>query len=331
LARFGVAMHRGKLGVTQDFEDSLEPAQDAGNPYRYKYFASLDPEGGRVAGIGGWRRSQGRDHSQQLDTFFNQGLISEVLYLVRIGKEASVYCCRGGEFLAGRLAVSSVRRPDEPDVRRRSADGAGGVPASKDTLIAAKVYRARQYRFKNDAVYQEERTRGMKGQAARALAKKTGFGREVQTGSWVAHEFEALRELYNAGCDVPKPILADADAILMEYVGDENGPAPQLNQVEMNREDAEVQFERTMMNVEILLACNRVHGDLSAHNILFRDGHVVLIDFPQTVDARFNSQAERLLHRDVTNVCRYFNQFGVGADAWGLANDLWRRWRHAEL
>jgi RIO kinase 1 len=99
----------------------------------------------------------------------------------------------------------------------------------------------------------------------------------------------------------------------------------------MNREDAEEQFERTMRNVEVLLACNRVHGDLSAHNILWWDGHVVLIDFPQAVDARFNSQAEQFLHRDVENVCRYFNQFGVGADAWSLADDLWRRWKYADL
>ncbi|HEY7270054.1 MAG TPA: RIO1 family regulatory kinase/ATPase [Dehalococcoidia bacterium] len=313
--------------MTQDFDDRGDDG--VSRPYRYRYDPSFDPTGGQVSGLSGHRRSQGRDHVRQLDSFYHQGLIADVLYLVRIGKEASVYCCRGGEFLSARLAVNSVRRPEELDLRRLAQPS--GDDGEAEPLIAAKVYRARQYRFKNDAVYQEDRTRGMKGQAARALAKKTDFGRDVQTGSWVGHEFGALKELYEAGCDVPKPLIADADSILMEYIGDENGPAPQLNRVDLNREDAEAQFERTMTNIEILLACNRVHGDLSPHNILYWDGHVVLIDFPQAVDARFNSQAERLLHRDVDNVCRYFNQYGLGADAWAVANDLWQRWKHAEL
>ncbi len=312
-------------------------------------------DGGHVGGLRGWRRSQGRDHIQQLDTFYHQGLISEVLYLISIGKEASVYCCAAGEHLkAGesrRLAGWKTSPPNPlsvngeggsrrgeatlpaplslPGLRPEPVEGRGA--GGEGPLVAAKVYRARQYRFKNDAVYQEERTRGMKGQAVRALAKKTDFGRKIQTGSWVNHEYEVLKELHDAGCDVPRPLSLGEDAILIEFVGDEDGPAPQLNRVELNREDAEEQFERTMKNVEIALALHRVHGDLSAHNILWWDGHVVLIDFPQAVDARFNSQAERLLHRDVENVCRYFAQFGVKTDAWAAAHELWRRYTFAEL
>lgn len=301
-------------------------------------------DGGRISGLRAWRRSQGRDHIYQLDRFYGEGLISEVLSLVRIGKEASVYCCRAGAHLAGQhFSISALQQEPAPgeqdhgqgDPLTYSHSGSGRQadqpPGRLAPLVAAKVYRARQYRFKNDAVYQEQRTRGMKGQSVRALAKKTDFGRKVQTGSWVGHEFETMKVLYDAGCDVPRPIEMDADAILMEYIGDEDVAAPQLNRVRLDREEAEAQFERTMMNVEIALACHRVHGDLSAHNILFWDGRVVLIDFPQAVDARFNGQAERLLHRDVDNVCRYFAQFGVQADAWGLANDLWRRYTCAEL
>jgi RIO kinase 1 len=278
--------------------------------------------GGRLSGLGTQRRSQGRDHIQQLDAFYDQGLISEVLYLVSIGKEASVYCCRGGRFLAGRQASTS---------RITDWDDGPAAEGGASPLVAAKVYRARQYRFKNDAVYQEERTRGMKGQAKRALAKKTHFGREIQTGAWVNHEYEVLKELYDAGCDVPRPLDSSGDSILLEFLGDEDGPAPLLLRVELNREDAEEQFERTMRNVEIALSLHRVHGDLSAHNILWWRDHVVLIDFPQAVDARFNSQAQQLLERDVANVCRYFAQSGVQAEPWRLARDLWRRYQRAEL
>jgi len=284
-------------------------------------------DGGHISGLRAWRRSQGRDHIQQLDTFYAQGLISEVLYLISIGKEASVYCCAAGEHLTGDQSRRLMGWTGARDPGRMAGERDG----KSTPLVAAKVYRARQYRFKNDAIYQEERSRGMKGQAVRALAKKTEFGRKVQTGSWVGHEYEILKELHDAGCDVPRPLAIGDDAVLIEFIGDEDGPAPQLNKVELNREDAEEQFERTMKNVEIALSCHRVHGDLSAHNILFWDRQVVLIDFPQAVDARFNSQAERLLQRDVENVCRYFGQFGVKADAWALAHELWRRYTFAEL
>ena len=85
-------------------------------------------------------RSQGGEHIAKLETFQDQGLIGEVLGLVKIGKEASVYCCRGG-------------------------------PALDVDLVAAKVYRARQYRFKNDAVYQQARDRelGLRGRPLRAM------------------------------------------------------------------------------------------------------------------------------------------------------------------
>ncbi|HXH23530.1 MAG TPA: RIO1 family regulatory kinase/ATPase [Dehalococcoidia bacterium] len=304
-------------------------------------------EGGHVGGLGMQRRSQGRDHVQQLDSFYDQGLISEVLYLVSIGKEASVYCCAAGRFLAADMSRrlhgwqggAALQQSGSPAVQQEAEEAGSGSPAvapgrpagEPAGLVAAKVFRARQYRFKNDAVYQEERTRGMKGQAKRALAKKTRFGREVQTGAWVHHEYEVLKELHDAGCDVPRPLAAAGDAILLEFVGDEEGPAPQLQRVALNREDAEEQFERTMRNVEIALSLNRIHGDLSAHNILWWGGRVVLIDFPQAVDARFNSQAQQLLERDIANVVRYFSQFGVRAEAWRLSRDLWRRYMRAEL
>jgi RIO kinase 1 len=245
-------------------------------------------------------RSSGRDHFAQLDAFFGQGLITEVLGIIKIGKEASAYCCRAGTALGG-------------------------------GLVAAKVYRARQYRFKNDYVYQEGRTRGMKGQAKRALAKKTEFGRTVQTGSWVGHEYEALKTLDEAGADVPRPFASDSDAILMEYVGDLEAAAPQLNRVTLEREKAAGLFDDVMENVELMLANNLVHGDLSAHNILYWEGRITLIDFPQAVDARFNGNARDLLERDIGNVCRYFEAYGAGADAARLAEDLWRRYTFALL
>jgi len=250
------------------------------------------------------RRSQGRDHFTQLEPFFDRGLIEEVLGLIKAGKEASVYCCR-----AGSDAGSS--------------------------LVAAKVYRGQQYRFKNDAVYQEARSRelGLRGRGLRAFEKRrsSATGRQVQAGTWQHREYEVLQTLYDAGGDVPRPIAFAENAILLEYFGDEEDAAQQLNRVQLEPAEAPALFQRVINNVELMLAMNLVHGDLSPHNILYWRGKVRVIDFPQSTDPRFNRHAHDLLSRDVDNICRYFEAFGVATDACGITDDLWRRFTYAEL
>src|SRR5438309_7575984 len=108
-----------------------------------------------------------------LDFFYTEGLITEVLYTVKSGKEATVYCCQAH-------------------------------PSTGMELLAAKIYRPRNHRgFKNDAVYQEGRVI-TNGQIRRAVQKKSRFGRQMQFGMWVNHEFEVLTALYRAGADVPQ-------------------------------------------------------------------------------------------------------------------------------
>jgi len=247
-------------------------------------------------------RSQGRDQISELDGLIEQGFVEEVLGLVRTGKEASVYCCRSG------LAVGA-------------------------DLVAAKVYRGRQYRFKNDAVYQEARARemGLRGRALRAMEQKSRFGRQVQEGTWRSREYEVLRELYNAGADVPKPYAAIDGVILMEYLGDEDGAASQLNRVRLDHAEAQVLFTQLIDTTELMLACNMVHGDLSPHNVLYWQGEVRVIDFPQVTDPRFNRSARELLSRDVENICRYFGQYGVEASSGGIVFEMWERWERGEL
>ena len=203
-----------------------------------------------------------------------------------------------------------------------------------DELVAAKVYRGRQYRFKNDAVYQEARARelGISGSALRAFNKRrhSPTGREVQASSWRHREYETLELLHNAGSDVPRPIAAINDVILMEYFGDEDEAAPQLNRVRIDCEEAGPLFQRLMNNVELWLTLNRVHGDLSPHNVLYWQGEPRVIDFPQATDPRFNRSACDLRHRDIENLCRYFAPFGVEASADALTDDLWHRFLRAE-
>ena len=247
-------------------------------------------------------RSQGGNHLEQLEEFFDQGLIEDVLGLVKTGKEASVYCCKAG-------------------------------PSLDVDLVAAKVYRARQYRFKNDAVYQQARSRelGLRGRALRAMENKSDFGRKVQSGTWINHEYETLTTLYEAGADVPRPFAAAGDAVLMEFFGDAEDAALQLNRTRISDTEAAPIFERLMDNVELWLANNRVHGDLSSHNILYFDSQIRIIDFPQSVDPRFNPAAQGLLERDIANVCRYFASYGIASDPSEIVHDLWHRFTYGLL
>jgi RIO kinase 1 len=67
-----------------------------------------------------------------------------------------------------------------------------------------------------------------------------------------------------------------------------------------------------------------IHGDLSAYNILYWDGRITLIDFPQVTSRESNRSAEFILRRDITRVCDYFAGYGVGCNANEIMERLWR-------
>ncbi len=230
-----------------------------------------------------------------LEPFLADNLIVDVVCQVKSGKEATVYCCRGGPKLGGQL-------------------------------VAAKIYKPRGFRgFRNDAIYREGRVI-LDKRAARAAAKRTAFGHSVHEALWTSHEWETLRRLHSAGADVPRPLGHSHSGLLMEYIGDLDGPAPLLKGATLGRAEAEALFERLLDNVQLWLAYDIVHGDLSPFNVLFDGDKPVVIDFPQAVDPRVNGNAFNLLLRDIDNLARFFARFGVERDAFALAERYWSVW-----
>jgi len=229
-----------------------------------------------------------------------QQLISDVLRKVKAGKEASVYLCRSGS----------------------------NIDAS---LVVAKVYRPRSLRnLKNDAIYRtgrtdldEDGTALFREADVKAIMKRSKYGEELRHTSWIAYEFKTLGILHEAGADVPKPYAMLKNSILMEYIGEDGFAAPTLNTVTLDREEARSLFDRVILNLNLLLANQRIHGDLSAYNILYWDGDITLIDFPQVVDAEANPSAWVIFLRDVTRICQYFASQGVRTNARKLAADMW--------
>ena len=238
--------------------------------------------------------------SDAIAPLIDDEIIDDILYPVKSGKEATLFCCRGA--------------------RRAHAE-----------LVAVKVYKPQRFRsFRNDSVYREGRVI-LNQRSARAAAKRTRFGREVQSSLWTNSEYETLRVLHRAGSRVPKPIARSDGALAMEWIGDDAGPAPQLKDADLTADEARVLFEQVVADIELWLACNVVHGDLSAYNLLISDHGLVAIDFPQACDPRFNTNAASLLGRDLGNVCRHFARWGIEADAASLADDLWLRFERGEL
>ena len=237
-----------------------------------------------------------------LGGFYQDQLIADVLHQVKGGKEATVYCCAPG-------------------------------PGAGAGLIAAKVYRPRMFRnLRNDSLYRLGRNAlDAEGKATRArrellaMRKRTDFGQELLHGAWLANEFRTMQRLYEEGAAVPRPISHSENAILMEYLGEAGRPAQVLHHVALRAEEARPLFDQLIHNIDLMLGADCVHADLSAHNILYWDGAVKIIDFPQAVDPYTNPEAYPLFARDVLRVCQYFAHYGITTDPARLARDLWAR------
>jgi RIO kinase 1 len=122
---------------------------------------------------------------------------------------------------------------------------------------------------------------------------------------------------------VPRPYEMAHNAILMGYFGNETVPAPTLNEIDLEPGEASLLFERLRHNLDLMLAGGRVHGDLSAYNVLYWEGNITLIDFPQVVSPTGNRNAYAIFERDVSRLCKYFINQGLSLQPRRLAADLW--------
>lgn len=242
---------------------------------------------------------------ESLGDFYEHKWITDVMRRLKGGKEASVYLCEAGAEVG-------------------------------TDLVAAKVYRPRSLRnLKNDGIYRTGRTdldedgnAVVKEADVNAIRKRTNYGEDLRHQSWIAYEFQTLEMLHAAGADVPKPYAMEKNAILMGYVGDADSAAPTLNTVTLDRDEVKSLYERVIWNIDLLLSKERIHGDLSAYNILYWDGEIMLIDFPQVVYPEANPAAWSIFLRDVTRICQYFASQGWRRDARKIAADLWTSHGH---
>ncbi len=161
-------------------------------------------------------------------------------------------------------------------------------------LVAAKSYRL--YRTSN---------------RARGAVKADGMG-------WLAlREYDLLGYAWAYRAPVPEPIRREAQAFTMEFVGSEEGPAPQLRRAHL--EDPEAFAGELRDGIDTLAAGGIVHTDLSPFNILAHHGRPWIIDLGRGLRVdRLGSppwmrlhEAEAALGHSLALLERFFRRHGV--------------------
>lgn len=196
------------------------------------------------------------------------------------------------------------------------------VPGTDGVVLAAKRYRGAEHRtFHRNAGYTEGR-RTKDSREARAIAKKTTFGREAAAGQWAWAEWESLQRCYEAGVPVPYPVQIDGTEILMELIAVDGEAAPRLATTRPAPALLTDWFDQLRDAMAALAQRGLAHGDLSPYNILAAGERLVIIDLPQMVDIVANPLGTDFLLRDCHNVCSWFLRRGLDVDEQALFGEL---------
>lgn len=142
----------------------------------------------------------------------------------------------------------------------------------------------------------------------RSVDKGNKFGKDLIRKLWTKREYYMLKKFHNLGANVPEVFDFNNNSILMEYLGEASLPAPLIKDVILDERQSNKVFTQIINSIKTFYECGIVHGDLSEFNILWWQNEPYIIDFPQAIDIRNNPNANDLLLRDITNVCKFFKK-----------------------
>jgi len=198
------------------------------------------------------------------------------------------------------------------------------IVVSDGKYCVAKVYKEAQNRtFKHRAEYTEGRkVRNSRDQ--RAIGKRSKHGRAQDEAAWRSTEVDMIHRLHAAGVRVPTPHHFVDGVLIMELILDADGqPAPRLADLVFDPAGAQAMYDRLIREVLRMLCAGVVHGDFSDFNVLVGADGPVIIDFPQSVDTAHNTNARKLLLRDVDNMHRFLSTFAPNTRRFPYAEEMW--------
>lgn len=205
----------------------------------------------------------------------NQNIIYQVNGCVSTGKEANVYHA---------LTESGEHR-------------------------AIKIYKSTILTFKNRDQYVTGEYRFRHGYS------KSNPRKMVQL--WAEKEMRNLRRLQAAGIPCPEPVLLKLQVLLMTFIGDKKGwPAPRLKDADFGEEEVPALYTECIKLLRRLYQeCRLVHADFSEYNLLYHEGHIIVIDVSQAVEVE-HPHALEFLRMDCMNILKFFR--GKGQKTLGL-------------
>ena len=206
--------------------------------------------------------------------------------------------------------------------------------ASGPRLLAHKRYRPRypakgelrergfsnSTAYRGDAIYKAGWFLPRRDKAA--VMGGSRYGHQLAAKLWPAQEWSMLRRAWEAGVSVPYPVERTDEGLLMEFIGTEERAAPKLAEARLSPDELTRAWEQLVENIHALTAAGLVHADLSAYNLLWWEGRLVVIDLPQAVEFTTNTDAFDLLHRDLANVGDWFGKRGMVLDIESIYAEL---------
>ncbi|RBQ23105.1 RIO-type serine/threonine-protein kinase Rio1 [Candidatus Methanobinarius endosymbioticus] len=180
-----------------------------------------------------------------------------------------------------------------------------------DSFVAVKLYRIATSDFKKMQYYIQGDPRfNIKSNNKRQLIN-----------NWVNKEFRNLSRLYEAKVNVPKPIIALNNSLLLEFIGDSEGNPAQIVK-NQKPENVDEFFNDLLIELnKFINDANLIHGDLSTFNILNKDNYPLIIDVSQSV-VRDHPIADELLIRDIKNIYHEFKKLGSSFSLDTIKNKL---------
>lgn len=151
-------------------------------------------------------------------------------------------------------------------------DGRGG--------LAIKIYRIQTANFKAMTEY-------LAGD--RRFSSVRGGTRKGLIFAWTKKEFSNLARAHEAGIPAPpEPLAFDRNILLMEFLGEDEMPYPQLRNAEVEDYGGAVYREILGYVERLYREARLVHADLSEYNILYHEkpylidmGQAVTLDHPR--------------------------------------------------
>ena len=169
--------------------------------------------------------------------------------------------------------------------------------------VAVKMYRVETSNFKKMQDYLIGDPR-----FARIRKSKRGI---IET--WCQKEFRNLKDAYEMGIKVPKPIAFEKNVLVMEFIGKKNGtPYPLLKEVEI--ENWNKLINTLLKYIEAMWKKAKiVHGDLNEYNIIMKNQTPIIIDIGQAMSIK-HPYAPELLKRDLTQIKKLAKKHKIKVD-----------------